>query len=112
MSGNTQAPARVIGKPFVKGDPRIRRNLNGNLCKEAAAWGINAKNALARKLPPDVWAEVVAKKAKAGMPWAIQLYRDVMVEAQTQKHEVSGELAHVLTFAFGENGNGKDEAHE
>lgn len=105
MSGSTQAPARVVGKPFVKGDPRIRRNLNGNLCKEAAAWGINAKNALAKKLPPDVWADVVAKKAKAGIPWAIQLYRDIMVEAQPQKHELSGDVGLTLRFKFG-NGNG------
>jgi hypothetical protein len=105
MTASNQATPSVRGKPFVKGDPRIRRNLNGNLCAEAAAWGINAKNALAKKLPPDVWAAVVAKKAKAGIPWAVQIYRETFVETAPQKHEVSG----VLTFAFGENGNG--EAH-
>ncbi len=94
------------GRPFVKGDPRINRD-RGPLNSEAAAWGIKAKNALAKKLPPDVWADVVAKKAKAGIPWAVQIYRDIFVELTAQKHEVSG----VLTFAFGENGNGKDEEH-
>ena len=106
MTTSNQATPSVRGKPFVKGDPRIRRNLNGNLCAEAAAWGINAKNSLAKKLPPDVWAEVVAKKAKAGIPWAVQLYRDTFVELVPQKHDVAA----VLSFVFGDNGNG--EAHE
>lgn len=90
---------------FVKGDPRINRN-HGPICAEAAAYSMNAKNSLAKKLPPDKWAEIIAKKARAGHPWALQMYRDILIEQATQKHEVSG----VLTFAFSENGNG--EKHE
>ncbi len=108
MTASNQAAPSVRGKPFVKGDPRIRRNMNGNLCAEAAAWGINAKNALAKKLPPDVWADVVAKKAKAGIPWAVQLYRETFIEQAAQKHEVSGSLS--LCFKFG-NGDSNGTAN-
>lgn len=104
MTSSNKAPAAVPGRPFVKGDPRINRD-RGPLNSEAAAWGIKAKNALAKKLTPDAWADVVAKKAKAGHPWAIQLYRETFIELAPQKHEVSG----VLTFKFGENGNGHEQ---
>lgn len=104
---DSNAGGAVRKGQFVKGDPRINRD-HGPLNAEAAAWGIKAKNALAKKLSPDAWAEVVAKKAKAGIPWAVQLYRETFIEMAPQKHEVSG----VLTFKFGENGNGNGEAHE
>jgi len=103
---NGAKATRGPGRPFVKGDSRINRN-HGPLCSEAAAYSMNAKNALAKALPPKEWAAIVAKFAKRGAPWAVQMCRDVLVEQALQKHEVSG----VLTFAFGENGNGKDEEH-
>jgi hypothetical protein len=105
MKHSNKASATVPkGRPFVKGDPRINRN-HGPICADAAAYSMNAKNALAKKLPPSEWAELIAKFARRGAPWALQICRDVLVEQTTQKHEVTA----CLTFSFGENGNGHDK---
>jgi hypothetical protein len=107
MADDSKSGAAGNRGRFVKGDPRINRQY-GPLHKEAAAWGINAKNALAKKLSPDEWAEIIVKHCRRGSSWALQLYRDTFIESIAQKHEVSGSLS--LCFKFG-NGNGNDNGH-
>jgi hypothetical protein len=97
MSGSNKAKARGKGKPFQKGDSRINRD-HGPRCADAAAYSMNATNALAKALKPEEWAGIVAKKARAGIPWAIQLYADLLIEKQAQQHDVNlrGEVLFIM----------------
>lgn len=110
MTGSNKAKAGGRGRPFVKGDPRINRD-HGPRCSEAAAFSLNAINALATHLTPDEWAKIVADRARRGMPWAIQLYADLLIEKPTQKHEHTGDvnLNANLTINVVQVGNGGDK---
>jgi len=76
---------------FVKGDPRINRD-HGPRCAEAAAWSINGANALAKEMTPKEWASIVAKKARAGAQWALELYAEIFIQKAAQRFEHSGEI--------------------
>jgi len=93
-------------KPFKKGEDS-RRNPTGALCKEAAAFSMKFRNALAKKGKPDELADVLWKHAKNGRPWAIDIILERLMGKVTQP--ISGELDHNLNFNFGDNGNGDTE---
>lgn len=93
-------------KPFKKGEDS-RRNPTGALCKEAAAFSMKFRNALAKKGKPDELAEVLWKYAKMGRPWAIDIILERLMGKVTQP--IGGDIDHPLVFKFGENGNGEDK---
>ena len=93
-------------KPFKKGADS-RRNPTGALSKEAAAFSMKFRNALAKKGNPDELAEILWKHAKNGRPWAIDVILERLMGKVTQP--ISGEIDHTLSFNFGENGNEDDK---
>lgn len=120
MTSSNKAKAakktKVRGRPFVKGDSRINRD-HGPKCSDAAAYSINAINALARKLPPDEYADIVAEKARRGHQWAIQLYADLLIQKQPQQHDVNVKGAPKLTVEVvmvrdDDAGNGNGNGHK
>jgi hypothetical protein len=77
-------------KPFKKGfDPRRR---GGPKNHELADFTINFKNALAKKVPAEKIAEILAKYILNGRPWAMQLGLEYLVEKPAQEHKHSGEI--------------------
>ena len=102
MSHNSGVKTENL-KPFQKGKDS-RRNPTGALCKEAAAFSMKFRNALAKKGNPDELAEILWKYAKQGRPWAIDIILERLMGKVTQP--ISGAVDHNLFFNFGENGNG------
>lgn len=120
MISSTKAKAakkkKVRGRPFVKGDPRINRD-RGPKCEGAAAYSLNAINALAKKLSPDEWADIVADKARRGHPWAVQLYADLLIEKQPQQQNVNVTgapklIVEVVMVRADDSGNGNGNGHK
>jgi hypothetical protein len=97
-------------KPFKKGfDPRRR---GGPKNHELADFTINFKNALAKKVPAEKIAEILAKYILNGRPWAMQLGLEYLVEKPAQEHKHSGEIktdpliVKVVFVKNGDKGNG------
>ncbi len=89
---------------FTKGDSRINRT-NGPLTNEAKSWGANVKNALAKKMKPGEYADLLLKHARMGRPWAILEVGERLIGKEQQP--LTGDFNHTLRFKFGTNGNGE-----
>lgn len=93
-------------KPFKKGSDS-RRNPTGALCKEAAAFSMKFRNALAKKITPDELADIIIDAANRRRPWAIDIILERLIGKVTQP--ITGEMDHNLFFDFRENGNGNGD---
>ena len=76
-------------RPFKKG-PDSRRNPNGRVCKERAAWEQVFRNALAKKADPDKLAQVLVDAAMSKRPWAIEIVLDRLMGKPNQP--ITGEF--------------------
>jgi len=84
-------------KPFKKGaDPK--RNTGGNKNKEAQAFSILFRNALAKKMSPDELAELLVANAKKNKPWAIEEILDRLIGKVTQP--ISGDVNTVFRVIY------------
>jgi hypothetical protein len=95
MINSNRAKAAPRGKPFVQGDARINRD-HGPKCADAAAYSINTKNALARRVPPEKLVDILEKFILRGAPWAISLAVELLVEKQPQNVKVTGQVAFIM----------------
>lgn len=73
-----------MGGEFTKNDPRINRN--GRPKKENCVTDL-----LKQKLPPDEFAEIVAKEARSGNDSIIRHVYDRYEGKVPDKHEITGE---------------------
>lgn len=88
-----------------KPGPDQRRGKNGPLSNEAKSWGSLVKNALAKKMPADEYADLLLKHARMGRPWAILEVGERLIGKEQQP--LTGDFNHTLRFKFGTNGNGE-----
>ena len=93
-------------KPFKKGDDP-RRDKGGNKNKEAQAFSILFRNALAKKMKPEELADIIITEAKRRRPWAIDIILERLMGKVAQP--ISGDLS--LTYLVSEKflPNGKDK---
>lgn len=78
-------------KPFKKGKDE-RRNPTGALSREAAAFSMKFRNALAKKMSPEDVADILINEVKKKKPWAIQEFLDRLMGKSTQPIEHSGNV--------------------
>jgi len=82
---------RGKGRPFQKGeDPR--RNTAGNLNAAAQSYEIRFRNAMAEKLAPEEFADIVIDEVRRHRPGAREFYADRVMGKVKDKVEHSGEI--------------------
>lgn len=92
MTGRKPAKSpRGKGRPFQKGEDR-RRNMGGNLNAAAQSYEIRFRNALAEKLAPEEFAEIVIQEVRKHRPGAREFYADRLMGKVKDRLEHSGEV--------------------
>ena len=103
------------GKPFVKGADS-RRNRGGNLNAEAQSYEIRFRNALAKGLAPEEFADLVIKDVKSRRPGAKEFYADRLMGRVTQPisgpPSTDGALTIRVVQVKDQNGNGLTEKED
>lgn len=95
-------PKRKAPKSAFKPGPDPRRNTGGNLNAEAQSYEIRFRNALAEKLPPEEFADIVVEDVRRHRPGAREFYAKYLVGEPVQKHAVdhSGEVKLPVVFVM------------
>jgi hypothetical protein len=104
IASQKRTPPR--GRPFKKGDARI--NKHGPVSEERRVFSVEFNNAIAKRADMTVLVDKLLTLAEHGVEWAMKEVLDRTLGKVSQPLAHSGELSHVLSFAFGENGNGKE----
>jgi len=98
---------RGKGRPFVKGDPRIKTYHGGKLSQEVIDAPIKFKNALTKLLPADEFAEIIMEGIKRNRPGYKEFYGKYILGEPVQKHEIVQDVKLVFEYGSGEEENGE-----
>jgi len=97
MSDNSASVVPAQLKPFKKGDDS-RRNRNGSISGERAAWAARFNNALAAKLDPEEAAKVLVEAYKAKRPWAVSEVHERLMGKVTQVVEADQAITYRIVY--------------
>jgi hypothetical protein len=85
-----KAVKKQRGKPFAKGPDSRRNSAGGNRNHEAQSYTIRFANALAKKLDPEEFADIVIDEVRHHRPGAREFYADRLMGKISQPLEHSG----------------------